>query len=342
MAYENGFTYENDGQFYCTIYLSLFCPKMNNKEKSNQNIRKKEGFEGQRAIVVPRKIIYQYCGNDPILSGVHITDIGYYPKAKFHFRERLHGIDQHIIIYCIEGKGWAEIEKTKQTIQPGSFIVVPAETSHRYAADENDPWTIYWVHFKGHLVKHIVDLMISHIQHHIGHIHYNEARIKLFDEIYLTLERGYSRDNLYYANMCFWHFLTSFIFDEKFNYPGKKKTADQVDLSIDFMQKNLKVTLALDDIARSVNLSVPHYSAIFKKKTGFAPIEYFNHLKIQKACQYLQFTDLRVKEIAAELGIEDPYYFSRIFSKLMSVSPNDYRAKRDMTKANKKLQKESE
>ena len=53
-------------------------------EKPNQNIRKKEGFEGQRAIVLPRKIIYQYCGNDPILSGVHITDIGYYPKAKFH------------------------------------------------------------------------------------------------------------------------------------------------------------------------------------------------------------------------------------------------------------------
>jgi len=311
---------------------------MNNKEKSNQNIRKKEGFEGQRAIVLPRKIIYQYCGNDPILSGVHITDIGYYPKAKFHFRERLHGIDQHIIIYCIEGKGWAEIGKTKQTIQPGSFMVIPAETSHRYAADENDPWTIYWVHFKGHLVKHIVELMIKQLKNHEGFIHYNDARVKLFDEIYLTLERGYSMDNLYYANMCFWHFLTSLIFDEKFNYPGKKKTTDQADLSIDFMQKNINLTLTLEDIASSVNLSASHYSAIFKKKTGFAPIEYFNHLKIQKACQYLQFTDLRVKEIAAELGIEDPYYFSRMFSKLMSVSPNDYRAKWDITKANKDIQ----
>jgi AraC-like DNA-binding protein len=137
--------------------------------------------------------------------------------------------------------------------------------------------------------------------------------------------------------MCFWHFLTSLIYDEKFNNPGKKKTTDQVDLSIDFMQKNLKLTLSLEDIARSVNLSASHYSAIFKKKTGFAPVEYFNHLKIQKACQYLQFTDLRVKEIAAELGIEDPYYFSRMFSKLMSVSPNDYRAKRDMTKAVRKI-----
>ena len=128
---------------------------------------------------------------------------------------------------------------------------------------------------------------------------------------------------------------------KKFNYPGKKKTTDQVDLSIDFMQKSINVTLTLEDIAGSVNLSASHYSALFKKKTGFAPIEYFNHLKIQKACQYLQFTDLRVKEIAAELGVEDPYYFSRMFSKLMSVSPNDYRAKWDITKDINKRQKES-
>ena len=63
-------------------------------------------------------------------------------------------------------------------------------------------------------------------------------------------------------------------------------------------------------------------------KTGFSPIEYFNHLKVQKACQYLLFTDLRVKEIADKLGIEDPYYFSRMFSKLMGMSPGTYRTKR--------------
>lgn len=309
--------------------------KLKCMEKEGAVIKKKEGFEGQQAIILPRKIISQSCSNDSILSGVHITDIGYYPKAKFHYRERLHGIDQHIIIYCIEGKGWVEIEKSKQTINPGDFIVIPAEKAHCYAADENDPWTIYWVHFKGHLVKHIVELMVNQLKNYKGYIHYNEARTRLFDEIYLNLERGYSIDNLYYVNMCFWHFLTSLIFDEKFNYPGKRKTTDQVDLSIDFMQKHLHTILSLEDIARSVNLSASHYSAIFRKKTGFAPIEYFNHLKIQKACQFLQFTDLRIKEISAELGIEDQYYFSRMFSKLMAISPNDYRAKRAMLQTRK-------
>jgi AraC-like DNA-binding protein len=96
------------------------------------------------------------------------------------------------------------------------------------------------------------------------------------------------------------------------------------------MQQNLSHLLSLEDIAASVNYSTSHYSAIFRKKTGFAPIEYFNHLKIQKACQFLHYTDLRIKEISDKLGIEDPYYFSRMFSKLMGVSPNQYRARKNM------------
>ena len=108
----------------------------------------------------------------------------------------------------------------------------------------------------------------------------------------------------------------------------KKQEADTVELSISYMQQHISELLSLDELARVVNFSTSHYSALFRKKTGFSPIEYFNHLKIQKACQFLHFTDLRVKEIADKLGIEDPYYFSRMFSRLMGVSPNQYRGSR--------------
>jgi AraC-like DNA-binding protein len=119
------------------------------------------------------------------------------------------------------------------------------------------------------------------------------------------------------------------MYNDKFNLSEKMHGTDPVESSISFMQQHISNLLSLEEIARSVNFSASHYSAIFRKKTGFAPIEYFNHLKIQRACQYLHFTDLRVKEIADKLGIEDPYYFSRLFTKLMGVSPNSYRMKRN-------------
>jgi AraC-like DNA-binding protein len=72
-------------------------------------------------------------------------------------------------------------------------------------------------------------------------------------------------------------------------------------------------------------LSVSHFSVVFRARTGYSPIEYFNHLKVQKACQYLVFTGMSVKETAFTLGIEDQYYFSRMFSRLMGISPAVYR-----------------
>ena len=64
-----------------------------------KSIRKKEGFAGQRAIIIPRKILSQQCSNDEVIGSGYITDLGYYPKAQFHYRKRLNGIDQHILIY---------------------------------------------------------------------------------------------------------------------------------------------------------------------------------------------------------------------------------------------------
>lgn len=75
---------------------------------------------------------------------------------------------------------------------------------------------------------------------------------------------------------------------------------------------------------RDVRESNP-FIHLFKQVTGYSPIDYYMRLKIQRACQYLDLTDYSVKEISKNVGIEDPYYFSRMFSKIMGQSPSDYR-----------------
>ena len=163
---------------------------------------------------------------------------------------------------------------------------------------------------------------------HKGFKQYNENTIQLFNEIYSQLERGYSMDHLVYSNMCLLHFLATLLYPNTYTAIGKPGYKDIHDVVIDFLGKHLDRTLTLQEMAASVNLSSAHFSYVFKKKTGFTPIEYFNHLKVQKACQYLLFTNLRIKEIALEVGIEDQFYFSRMFSRIMGSSPNEYREKR--------------
>lgn len=294
--------------------------------KTNE-LRKREGFFGQKLIVLPKKIINDFLNKDAITRQIHITDIGYYPKAGFHYAERNAGIGQHIIIYCIEGYGWVEINKKRIEIGPSEFILIPKNVPHKYGAGENKPWTIYWIHFKGELSNYIVELILKNAENFKPSLSYNEQRLRLFDDIYDTLEMGYSSDALRYVSMTFSHFLSSLIYEKKFSSSEQNPEKDAIALTIELMQHKIQTAVTLKELADSANLSISHFSTIFKAKTGYSPIEYYNHLKIQHACQYLSFTDMSVKNVSVTLGIHDPYYFSRMFTRLMGVSPTGYRKK---------------
>jgi len=233
----------------------------------NTVIKKKEGFEGQKAIVIPRTILNKQCVKNPIINSLYITDIGYYPKAKFHYRERPHGADQHIFIYCFEGSGWVKIGKTSYPVKPGNFFFVPIKTPHTYASDEENPWTIYWAHFKGTIANEIVLSFEKTFQKNKGDILFNEIPLALFNEIYRELERGYSTDTLTYINMSFWHFLSSFLYNNKFDIKGKTIDKTTIDIAIDFLSSRIDHSLTLEEMAASVSLSVSHFCAVFKKKS---------------------------------------------------------------------------
>jgi hypothetical protein len=67
--------------------------------------RKPDGFNNQLAIIIPTHIQAELY-NNPFTKLLYISDIGYYPSAQYHFRERSGGCEQNILIFCTEGRGW--------------------------------------------------------------------------------------------------------------------------------------------------------------------------------------------------------------------------------------------
>jgi AraC-like DNA-binding protein len=293
-------------------------------EQTASIVRKSDGFNGQRAIVLPVKVIKGF-RKAVLMNSIFITDIGFYPKAKFHYYERPSGTSTHILIYCVDGKGWLNLGGKDISIERDQYIIIPASMPHKYGSDEEHPWSIYWMHFKGTLSAEATSLLTAKGSTFYKSVPYSEERIKLFDNIYHTLEKGYSDTNLQYIGMCLWHFLSSFSYPELFQTSGINRQEDVIDRSIAFMRENLNSQFSLKQLAGQALISTSHYSALFKKKTGYPPLEYFNHIKIQKACQYLEFTGNNVKEVSYKLGFSDPYYFSRLFSNIMGLSPMEFR-----------------
>lgn len=97
------------------------------------------------------------------------------------------------------------------------------------------------------------------------------------------------------------------------------------------MEENVERQLTLQKIADYTGYSTSHFSMLFHKGTGHGPLNYFNMMKVKKACELLETTDMKINQICSKVGIDDAYYFSRLFSKTVGISPQKYRIGKSAT-----------
>jgi AraC-like DNA-binding protein len=290
-------------------------------------MRKTEGFESEKILVLPDHLIREL-KRHPLAQTLFITDIGFFPHAKYHYRERLNGCDSYILIFCISGEGWVQVGGTSpRTVRKYDLIVLPPHIAHAYGASETDPWSIYWIHFQGNLAEHYLDLLP--LSDYMLQVSGNDTvrLIELFDPCFSILsEKSYSLPHCIYANQLLLQMLG--IASLQIPVSADKMSNDYVEQSIEHMKRHIGENLNLRQLSEQVNLSRSHYLSVFKRVTGTSPIHYFLRLKIQQACTYLDLTDWSIKEIGGKLGFRDSLYFSRAFRKIMGQSPSHYQEKK--------------
>lgn len=285
---------------------------------------KGEGFPGQRIVVLPRAVLAQ-AAQHPLLRGLLPTDVGCFPRAKGHGRERTQGVDQAIFIYCVRGAGWCELAGVRHAIGAGEVLVIPPGMPHVYGAEENRPWTIHWFHAQGTLVPaYLAELNVSPA-HPLVFLGHDPQWLALFEEVLDAVEHGYAPQQLLHAAHALAHLLAVMVRHRHEHWREEPDAPQKIARTIAYMKRHLDQALRLDALAALAGLSRSRYTALFKEQTGYAPIDYFNRLRMHRACQWLDTTELSVKAIAARLGYGDPLYFSRMFRLVNDMSPMEYR-----------------
>jgi len=276
---------------------------------------------------IPEDIILQQLRH-PLLADLMVTRAGYFPQAAGHHVVR-ETIDEYIVIYCVEGSGWLRSEGELWPIHPGELLVVFPGTAHAYGADKSTPWSIYWAHFRGGQVPHFLQLANISLHRPVTSIGERLQIIALFNQILTTLRSGYSSYHLMNVSAYLRQILSNIAFLTTYTPPARSKDLN-VEQIINFMLKNIAAQCSLADFSTEACMSPSHFSRKFREKTGYSPIDYFIRLKIQRACELLETTNLKIREISRRLGYKDQYYFSRIFKKIIGISPNRYRATREV------------
>lgn len=116
-----------------------------------------------------------------------------------------------------------------------------------------------------------------------------------------------------------------YLHDTLRNIPGQHRSNNRLQNCLDIIHSNYQDNLTLKQLSDMCNLSVSYLTKIFKDNFKVTPIQYLINYRIKQSCQLLLQSDLRIEDIALQVGFNSANYYSRIFKSVTGISPKDYR-----------------
>lgn len=284
---------------------------------------KPDGFPGQRLARLPRTTVVNALSS-PITDQLLVTDAGYFPKAHRHDMVRRRS-EQHIIIVCAQGSGQVTLAREMHPVGAGEVFVVPAGMPHAYGADTEDPWTIWWLHLTGKASDLVVSQLRATPQQPVFRTTEVPRLAGLVDSILRRMATDETASSLVATTGLAWHLLTDLIANGR---PlARSERHDPMPEVLSHLQSHLHERVSVQHLAALAGWSPSHFSAMFRRATGFGVVEYQTRQRMGQARVLLDTTDRTIASIAAEVGFTDSLYFSRQFRRIHQLSPTQYRSR---------------
>lgn len=280
-----------------------------------------DGFPGQQLRVLPRPLARAALlrpGTDRLL----VTDCGYFPQAAHHGRTRPQGADQAIVAVCTEGAGWCQSGGVDHRVEAGQAMVIPPSLPHAYGSDEDNPWTIWWLHLAGADVPGLLSAARVDAHRIVLYVADMFAAISLVQTVLERLDQDETQPNLLAAAGAAWHLMALLASDQ-----GAAR--DQISPVVQaqrYLRTRVGERVDVKTLAGMAGLSPSHFSALFRRALGISVGAYQTQLRMAQARHLLDTTQDPIAAVAAAVGYLDPFHFSRRFRTVHHMTPSQYRA----------------
>ena len=292
-----------------------------------------------------RNIKYFNISNTDEAWGIVVTTVGRqpipphssYPRSqhpKSHIFEPQKGrvLKEYQLVYISEGKGWFESESCRrQEIKAGTMLLLFPNEWHTYEPDQETGWFEYWVGFRGEHIDRRVSEGFFTPQHPVFHIGFNSSIIGLYEDIvnYALQERSayqqiISSIVLYILGTVYYKYKNE-TFNDSF-------VISKINEARAIMKQEDGYTISPESIAQSLGVSYSWFRKMFKLYVDVSPAQYQANMKLLRAKELLDNTDLSITDITYKLGFVNASQFSTFFRKKTGVPPLQYRKEEQQVK----------
>lgn len=259
-------------------------------------------------------------------SSLYVTWAGH-RHCSHDFSEGPKIIDSYIMLFVLEGKGYAELHDGQSIkLNKGDFLTYYPKQRHYFYSNENNPMEIMWIYFQGTHVKAIMEDIGLKPEEPIHHQFISHSIQRTLNTIVNAL--GMTDDTNRLAATGETMILFSYI---KNTLEGRNRLKESykqdtaISRVISFIEENYHLDINIDILCNHVNYSRSYLSRLFKKEVNMTIPEYANTVRIRHAKMLLTESNMSMREVASSVGFSDPYYFSNVFKSFTGCSPSAYR-----------------
>ncbi|MDG0791561.1 AraC family transcriptional regulator [Cohnella ginsengisoli] len=252
-----------------------------------------------------------------------VQEVGHFYASAPYFTER-EGIDSYLIVYTVAGSGRLAYRDKSYKLTPGQVFFIDCKTYQHYAACEDGPWELLWVHLNGSHARHYYEAFTGFSPSPVLALGDGSAmpgRIRSLIDLHRF---HFAHTELLCSNLLT-DALTELVTAASGSGQSSGDIPSYVRQAVRAIDTRYWERLTLDALASELAVSRFNLSRTFKRYIGLAPVEYLIQVRMNHAKEYLKYAELPVADIAERIGIDHVSHFINLFRDRTGLTPLAYR-----------------